>query len=288
MPPTAAHRACNAWPRTAALVAGLLVACTAAAQPRQALDAINRLRAPGGGCRVQAPPLQPQASLDAAAGELARGRTIEAALKNAGYRATRAQVLRVGGPALRLQLESYLARNHCAQVAAAELTQLGVHIDGDQWWLLLAAPFAPHVALSPRQLAEGMLTLVNAARAEARRCGDKAFPAAAPLSWNTALARAALAHATDMARNDYFSHTGRDGSTPAQRVQRAGFRFRATGENIAAGNLDLQAAVAGWLQSPGHCATLMQDRFTEMGAAFAGDAKSRMGIYWVQSFGTPP
>ena len=36
-----------------------------------------------------------------------------------------------------------------------------------------------------------------------------------------------------MAHHNFFSHSGRDGSDPAQRVERAGYRYRATGENIA-------------------------------------------------------
>lgn len=94
-------------------------------------------------------------------------------------------------------------------------------------------------------------------------------------------------HATDMAASNYFSHTGRDGSTSAQRVTRAGYHYRMTGENIAAGQLSPEEAVAGWLKSPTHCANLMNGRYTEMGVAFAVNATSSMGVYWVQLFGTP-
>ena len=40
-------------------------------------------------------------------------------------------------------------------------------------------------------------------------------------------------------------------------------------------------------KSPPHCANLMNPVFTEMGVAYAVDAKSAMGVYWTQSFGTP-
>jgi len=36
-----------------------------------------------------------------------------------------------------------------------------------------------------------------------------------------------------------------------------------------------------------HCANLMNPVFTEMSVAYAVDAKSAMGVYWGQSFGTP-
>ena len=100
-------------------------------------------------------------------------------------------------------------------------------------------------------------------------------------------AQAAARHAADMAGHDYFSHTGRDGSSPAQRVRRAGYGYRMTGENIAAGPMSPEDAMAGWITSPGHCANLMNARYTEMGVAFTANAQSAMGVYWVQLFGLP-
>ena len=91
-----------------------------------------------------------------------------------------------------------------------------------------------------------------------------------------------------MARNNYISHTGRDGSNPAQRDRRAGHPYRSIGENIAAGwQMKPEDSVAGWIKSPGHCANLMNPAFTEMGVAFAVDPGSKMGVYWTQTFGTP-
>ena len=46
-------------------------------------------------------------------------------------------------------------------------------------------------------------------------------------------------------------------------------------------------AVAGWIKSPGHCANLMNGGYSEMAVAYAVDARSSMGVYWVQQFGTP-
>ena len=107
------------------------------------------------------------------------------------------------------------------------------------------------------------------------------------MNWSATLARAALGHSQDMARNNYFSHDGLDGSKPADRVTRAGYKWRATGENIAAGQTTPEDAVAGWIKSPPHCKNLMKPVFTEMGVAFAVDQKSKMGVYWTQLFGTP-
>jgi uncharacterized protein YkwD len=90
-----------------------------------------------------------------------------------------------------------------------------------------------------------------------------------------------------MAAHNYFAHRGRDGSTVGQRATRGGYRWRAIGENIAAGPPTADAVVQGWLNSPDHCANLMGPHFTEMGVAFVVDTGSKHGIYWVQVFGAP-
>jgi uncharacterized protein YkwD len=47
-----------------------------------------------------------------------------------------------------------------------------------------------------------------------------------------------------------------------------------------------EEAMAGWLDSPGHCANLMDPSFTEMGAGYAVNPNSKAGTaYWTQVFG---
>ena len=257
------------------------------AQTGSVQGTVNRLRAAGGACADGAPALAPQAALDAAASRLGQGEALETALKAAGYRMTQAQVITVSGPGLHAGLEALLARRFCAQVGKKELSEIGVYEARNQLWIVLAAPFAPRLDLTREQVAGRMLALVNQARAEARRCGDKAFGAAPALVWDDTLEKVAAQHASDMAAHDYFSHSGRDGTTPAQRVTRAGYHWRMTGENIAAGQLSPEAAVAGWIKSPGHCENLMNAAYTEMGVAGAVNPASKMGLYWAQEFGTP-
>ncbi len=122
------------------------------------------------------------------------------------------------------------------------------------------------------------LQLVNNIRGQGCNCGSTYMPLVPPVSWNNLLEAAALAHAQDMYTNNYFSHTGKDGSTPGQRITRAGYAWRAYGENIAKGYQSEQAVVDGWLQSEGHCLNIMSSSFKEMGLA-------RVGNYWVQEFG---
>jgi uncharacterized protein YkwD len=131
-----------------------------------------------------------------------------------------------------------------------------------------------------------VVELVNAARGKQRKCGAERFPAAAPLTLSRELDDAAADHARDMARKNYFDHRGRDGSQPKDRVIRAGYQPRLTGENIAYGPESAEEVVAGWLASPGHCANMMDSRFQQIGVGLATDRK-RKRIYWVQTFGAP-
>jgi uncharacterized protein YkwD len=131
-----------------------------------------------------------------------------------------------------------------------------------------------------------VVALVNEARSVGRRCGGERFGAAPPLSAARELNEAADEHARDMLRRKYFEHRGHDGSEPRDRVRRAGYESRLTGENIALGPQSAEEVVAGWLASPGHCANIMEPRFRHIGVGVAVGRK-RGQIYWVQEFGAP-
>jgi uncharacterized protein YkwD len=252
-------------------------------------SAINRVRAGESNCALaQAlPPLKPQTALERVARDLARGDKLQQSLTAAGYRATRSTALSISGDGAGAQAAGMLAKqSYCRQLQDAVMTEVGVYLNARQVWIVMAAPFAPSVGLSEEAAAQRVLDLVNQARATRRYCGNTAFNAARPLGWNNALAEASRLHAEEMAHYNYFSHSGRDGSDPAQRVERAGYSYRAAGENIAAGQMKPEDAVAGWIKSPEHCANLMNPAFTEMGVAFAVDPGSDMGVYWSQAFGT--
>jgi len=251
---------------------------------------INRLRAGEGNCIVAASlsPLKPRDALERVARDLSQGGKLQQSLKETGYRATRSRALSIRGAVAGAQAARILAgQSYCRQLQDAAMTDIGIYLDARQVWIVMAAPFAPSVGLSEEAAGQRVLELVNQARARARYCGDRAFNAARPVRWNGLLAGASQLHAGDMARYNYFSHSGRDGSDPAQRVERAGYRYRSTGENIAAGQMKPEDAVAGWLKSPGHCANLMNPAFIDMGVAFAVDPRSEMGVYWTLAFGTP-
>jgi uncharacterized protein YkwD len=133
-----------------------------------------------------------------------------------------------------------------------------------------------------------VLRLVNQARAAGATCGARgSFAPAAALTLNARLTSAAYGHSRDMADNNYFSHDSLDGRSMVDRVNAAGYTWSALGENIAAGYGSVQAVVDGWMASDGHCANLMNPRFTEFGLACAANDNSRYRLYWTQNLGRP-
>ncbi len=103
-----------------------------------------------------------------------------------------------------------------------------------------------------------------------------------PYAMDIRLVDAARSHSEDMAANAYFSHTGFDGSTFAEREQRAGY-LSPGGENIAAGYPTPEAAVAGWMASSGHRALILHTSMTHVGLGYA--AGGPYGHYWTADFG---
>ena len=110
---------------------------------------------------------------------------------------------------------------------------------------------------------------------------------APPLTLNATLGRAALEYSKQMATWGYMNHTGHDGSSPAERITRSGYRWREVGENLASGIMTPEQVVTGWLGSPEHCANLMDPLFTQMGVAYAVNPHDAAGVYWALEFGTP-
>jgi uncharacterized protein YkwD len=282
-----------AWRKAAAALA-LLLAASAQAQAQAGangyptlLQALNTLREQG--CESGARPaaaLRENSALSQAAARLADGSPLADAIKSAGYRAVRGAQISLHSTAGAPAISRTTLGATCPTALNGEMAEAGFHQRGNQTWVVLAAPFTPPDVARGADIQARLLALVNEARARPRRCGNDAFVAARPLRLNSTLHGIASVHAADMANHSYFSHAGRDGSHVDDRASHAGYRWRNIGENIAAGQMQAETAVQGWLASPGHCANIMSPAFSEMGAAFAVNNNSSLGIYWVQVLGT--
>jgi len=105
------------------------------------------------------------------------------------------------------------------------------------------------------------------------------------LRLNTSLNQAAKDHSSDMANNNYFSHTGLNDSSFSQRAIAAGYKGFPRGENIAAGNSSVTATFNQWVNSSGHLNNMLNSGSNEMGIGHAYNSNAKYGHYWTQIFG---
>ncbi|MEG3985379.1 CAP domain-containing protein [Microcoleus sp. T3B2] len=111
-----------------------------------------------------------------------------------------------------------------------------------------------------------------------------------PLTLNTQLLNAAANHSQNMALQDFFSHTGKDGSSLASRVTATGYQFSAAAENIAAGSSTPEQVVSSWMNSSGHRTNILNPNIKEIGIGYyflADDTGTEnWNHYWTQVFAT--
>lgn len=271
----------------AALSSGLTFAGAAfATEETQLVQSINAYRSQVQRCGGQASPeLPPLASDPRLVLSATHNIDLQQAMSQAKYPMVNVQAITLSGPRDAQSAMQAVQESFCQVVLNPQYIDVGVSREGREWRIVLARPL-----LSARlgdAAAEGqkLLELLNAARAQPRQCGGQAFVATTPLAWNAILGAAAEAHSRDMANNNYFDHKDRNGGTPGDRAELAGYSYQQIGENIAAGQDTIRKVVDGWIGSPGHCANLMNPQFKELGAAYAVDPKSDSGIYWTAMFG---
>jgi uncharacterized protein YkwD len=115
---------------------------------------------------------------------------------------------------------------------------------------------------------------------------DNALPF---LAANVLLDTVALAKLSDMFEKEYFDHVSPSGMGVGDLAEIYGYEFIAVGENLALGNYsDDQDLVQAWMDSPGHRANILNDRYEEIGIAVGkGLFEGRTTWLAVQSFGRP-
>lgn len=122
---------------------------------------------------------------------------------------------------------------------------------------------APNVPSVPTDTSfAGMLNNVRAANG------------AGAVAYDARLGAAAQGHANDMLANNYFSHTGLNGSTAGQRITAAGYNWRTYGENIARGQTSEAQVLEGWQNSAGHRRNNLNPAFEDFALAKAGSGSS--------------
>lgn len=119
----------------------------------------------------------------------------------------------------------------------------------------VSLPFTVKESEPRPELEAAMLELVNKERQK---------EGLQPLEWDAELVPVARAHSRDMFLQGYFAHENKEGLTPAQRIKKAGIRFRTAGENLALGPT-IKRCHTGLMNSPGHRANILNPAYGRIG-----------------------
>lgn len=110
-----------------------------------------------------------------------------------------------------------------------------------------------------------------------------------PLKENDKLNLSAELKVKDMFENQYFAHDSPSGQGVADLAKKVDYQFIAIGENLALGNFENdEVLVESWMDSPGHRANILNNRYQEIGVAvLKGNFEGKSTWLAVQHFGLP-
>jgi uncharacterized protein YkwD len=102
------------------------------------------------------------------------------------------------------------------------------------------------------------------------------------LTWDEHVRETARKHSSDMALNQYFSHTNLEGESPFDRLEEDQVSFHTAGENLAYGQFSSIFAHEGLMNSMGHRKNILQKDYEYLGVGVAFNETSQP--YFTQNF----
>lgn len=122
----------------------------------------------------------------------------------------------------------------------------------------------------PSNFVASVIDLTNAERKKQGLPALQAYPE---------LNNVADTKAKDMNDKGYFSHTSPTYGSPFDMMRDFGITYESAGENIAQGQRTPEEVVKAWMNSEGHRANILNDKYTHIGVGF-----DEGGYEWVQMF----
>lgn len=107
-----------------------------------------------------------------------------------------------------------------------------------------------------------------------------------PVQLDSSLNAAALTHSNDMARQARPWHFGSDGSSPVERVARAGYTKRLLGENISESYETETETLAAWMEEADTRDVIMDPAAEDIGFAYHQDSTGK--VWWTLVMGGGP
>lgn len=151
-------------------------------------------------------------------------------------------------------------------------------------FLVLAATLVVPALAAPPRAAAADLSVAGAEAEVLRLLNEERTKAGlVPYRADSRLMAIARARSTDMASQDYFSHTSPDGTSAFDLIGRARITWYAAGEIIAWNNWpglgdSAAAAVRGWMNSTGHRGIVLSTTYNYVGVGLAVTADGDR--YW--------
>lgn len=127
---------------------------------------------------------------------------------------------------------------------------------------------------NPGKIQFRMLDSINSLRSAA---------GAAPIQLNAELTAAAATHSLDMSNQNRPWHFGSDGSSPIDRVLRAGYPGTMLGEAISETYETELETLGAWMQDPGTREVLLEQTATNMGFSWHQEKNGK--IWWTLVMG---
>jgi uncharacterized protein YkwD len=147
-----------------------------------------------------------------------------------------------------------------------------------------ATPTSPIASCSPNGNSAYEATLLNLINQARDDHGLNSLTLRSPLT------AAARIHSADMACNNFISHTGSDGSRPADRVAAQGYTFTWIGENIYCGGGSYNApeqAFQWWMNSTPHRENILGANYQSIGIGYQYNPDGQYGGCFTLVFTRP-
>jgi uncharacterized protein YkwD len=141
--------------------------------------------------------------------------------------------------------------------------------------------------LDEQRLQQAVEQLNALRRDSSPACAAAGAAAMQHLHWEARLAASAHEQAVDLAARDKLSHVDARNRGLGTRLRSVGYAAAGAGENLAAGQTDIEDTLQAWMASPSHCANLMQPEYRDVGLACVQRRGSRYERFWVAHFGVP-
>ncbi len=138
-------------------------------------------------------------------------------------------------------------------------------------------PLPPVFRITKREAAKIPVRMLNTVNALRTASGLE------PVKLSPELTAAALTHSRDMSIQNRPWHFGSDGSSPIDRVARAGYKGRLLGENISETFENDVDTLAAWMEEDDTRSVIMNPKARYMGIAWYQEPSGK--IWWTQVFG---